>query len=67
MFVSECGKCNCDINKLFNNDIINPNKYYKELQRMRDTFMIARFILDNTNNLKLTIDYLITTTTKSIR
>lgn len=67
MFVSQCGKCNCDVNKIFNNDIINPNKYYKELQRMRDTFMIARFILDNTNDLKLTIDYLITTTTKSIR
>lgn len=67
MFISECGYCNCDINKIFNNDIINPSKYYKELQRMRDTFMIARFILDNTNDLKLTIDYLITTTTKSIR
>lgn len=67
MFISSCGKCNCDINKTFNNDIINPNKYYKELQRMRDTFMIARFILDNNNSLKLTIDYLITTSTKSIR
>lgn len=67
MFKHDCQFCSRDVNKYFNNDRINPNKFYKELQRMRDTFMIARFELHNTNNIKLTMDYLITSNTKSIR
>lgn len=68
MFISDCETlCNCDINKMFNNEIINPNKHYTQLQRLRDTYAIARFILDNKDNIKLVMDYLITTSKTSIR
>ena len=46
---------------------IDINKYYKQLQRLRDSYHIARFSLENTDNVKLVIDYLITTNKNSNR
>lgn len=68
MFINNCDSlCSRDVNKLFNNAKVDINKHYKQLQRLRDSYAIARFMLENTNNIKLVMDYLITTTTKSSR
>jgi hypothetical protein len=68
MFINNCDSlCSRDVNKLFNNAKVDINKHYKQLQRLRDSYAIARFVLENTSNIKLVMDYLITTTTKSSR
>ncbi|HMT02171.1 MAG TPA: hypothetical protein PKD00_02485 [Burkholderiales bacterium] len=68
MFINNCdSNCSTTVNKLFNNAKIDINKYYKQLQRLRDSYHIARFSLENTDNVKLVIDYLITTNKNSNR
>jgi hypothetical protein len=55
MFISE-GSCNCEIDKKFNEAYINPNKYYMQLQKLKDKYIVVRLILDDKDNIQLLTD-----------
>ena len=59
MFTSN-GVCNCDIDKQFNTAYIDSNKYYMQLQKLKDKYLVVRLILDNKDNIQLLMDSLIT-------
>lgn len=66
MFTPICGQCSSSILS-FNDLYIDPIKDYKELQRLRDTWIAVRFRLKPQNSIKLINDYLLFINQNSVR